>query len=394
MLGHIDRITRNYILGWAADPERPNDHVSLAIVVDGRKIANSKASIHNEHLSRIFAGSTGRYGFRFEFDWPLSIFEDHSVEVRFENDEIVPNGKARLLRICSSLDPNRSKSEHELLPVIVTSTGRAGSSFCMALLAKNAHVAVGGDHPYEVKLLTYYAQALRVLCSQADRLRSCDPDTMAAYPNRFHIGFNPFNDEIFGNAPALSNYWNNVVPTDLANAFSMQIEKYYGVVAEMKDKKAIRSFAEKAQPNPLVRAATTAMFGKIREIVLIRDPRDLLCSYKAFWKSEPMGAIRTIKSQMDYLVRHKQSPKDDVLFVKYEDLVADPEKIVQGIYRFIDVEDGPSGADGRQADVFTKHGTSGSPEKSIGRWKNDLNKEERQACAEQFSTVLEEFCYE
>jgi hypothetical protein len=40
------------------------------------------------------------------------------------------------------------------------------------------------------------------------------------------------------------------------------------------------------------------------------------------------------------------------------------------------------------------HGTSGSPEASIGRWRNDLSPEFRLAVEEKFGDLLREFGYE
>jgi hypothetical protein len=40
------------------------------------------------------------------------------------------------------------------------------------------------------------------------------------------------------------------------------------------------------------------------------------------------------------------------------------------------------------------HGTSGSPEASIGRWRNDLSPELRVAVEAQFGDLLREFGYE
>jgi hypothetical protein len=40
------------------------------------------------------------------------------------------------------------------------------------------------------------------------------------------------------------------------------------------------------------------------------------------------------------------------------------------------------------------HGTAGSPESSIGRWRNDLSPELRSAVEEMFGDLLSDFGYE
>jgi hypothetical protein len=43
--------------------------------------------------------------------------------------------------------------------------------------------------------------------------------------------------------------------------------------------------------------------------------------------------------------------------------------------------------------MFKVHGTSGSPQASIGRWKSDLPSELRESCSSKWQEFLQEFNY-
>jgi hypothetical protein len=278
-------------------------------------------------------------------------------------------------------------------PLLVTSTGRSGSSLFMGRLAAHPNIIVGGDHPHETKMIFYYTLAFRTLVSEADRERSSHPDTMGNAVNRFAIGFNPFNDAAAARNPLLSAYFNKTAPTILAESFRLLIAEYYEAVRMGTGKTVMRYFAEKVQPNLLTRQTAELMFGSIKEIVLVRDPRDLLCSYKSFWNSDPTGAVTTINTQLDYIARLRAEQRSDTLFVKYEDLTLQPDATLDRVCDFLEVPHHQLQREDREAAVFTRHGTSKSPEASVGRWRDDLSGEELALASDKFSKFLEVFEY-
>ena len=394
MLGYVDFVSRSSIAGWAADQELPSREVEVGILVDGRPHGQAIANQQRDQLRLVFPGATGQYGFRFEFEWPLNVFESHEVEVVVRGSgELLPNGCHTIPKIGVGQAP-RPRRAAGMKPILVTSTGRAGSSLCMARLGSHPRLVVGGDYPYETLLLSYYALALRTLTSQADRARSMNPDAMLGPQFRFQVGYNPFNYVNAGQPPALREYWNNHVPHLLAGTFSRLISDYYRAASKSTGKLRVKFFAEKAQPNPIVRQATQVMFGDIREIVLIRDPRDLLCSYKAFWKAPAEASVERIYSQLEALgsLRNKHLP--EAVFIRYEDMILEPDATMSRIWSFIGLDSPEPSADLSEEAMFERHGTSGSPEQSIGRWRNDLSTEEIQICRKKFGKFLEVFGYD
>ena len=74
--------------------------------------------------------------------------------------------------------------------------------------------------------------------------------------------------------------------------------------------------------------------------------------------------------------------------VRYEDLVLEPEQTLGRICALLELEAGPAEQREAEAATFQRHGTSGSPQESIGRWRNELTEEERELCETAFGDFL------
>ena len=134
------------------------------------------------------------------------------------------------------------------------------------------------------------------------------------------------------------------------------------------------------------------MFPKIRELVLIRDLRDVVCSAKASSGAafdRVMDAAKTTARQLMAIYAERDS---SVLFLKYEDFVLDNVQIVANIFRFLGLAPVASHQESMHK-LFATHGTSATPAASIGRWRSDLTAEQCKKC-EDFNEFLEKFGYE
>ena len=129
-------------------------------------------------------------------------------------------------------------------------------------------------------------------------------------------------------------------------------------------------------PIALQTALPTARF-----VVLVRDPRDFICSLRAFMKRESaqkidpyiqMDATRQAQDWLqvydgyiNYLERH--------LVVRYEDLVRDGESVTRRILEFLGLDPDVDLSSAEDGVVFQTHGTSSTATSSIGRWREDLS---------------------
>ena len=380
LIGHVDVLTRSRVSGWVANKAAPHVPLAIAVHVNGERIGHAVADGLREDLIGTFPGSTGCHGFVYNFTPPLSMFVDQEISLLI-NDTILPSP-----RFAHKL----AAVGQESLPLLVTSAGRSGSTLMMNRLHAHPEVVLMNHHPAEVKLLSYYAHALRILSSPADHERSTDPDLMATDP--YHIGFNPYHDPLLYPHQLMDAYWGRTVPLTLSRNFRDLIIGYYDGVRMVQGKTSMRYLAEKTPPDPMVRQAATLMFGGFREIVLLRDPRDLVCSYNAFWTTPWDEARMLVRSQLSPILQLFKQHSPYHIFVKYENLTLKSGPAVREIFAFLRL-DHVAEAEANDASVFQKHGTSKSPAASVGRWRDALPTEQISLCNKEFAEYLDLFGY-
>jgi Sulfotransferase family len=275
------------------------------------------------------------------------------------------------------------------LPLLMMSMGRSGSTLMMELLRRHPSIIVAGPKPYEVKLLTYYALSLAMMTGEAHRTLSLDADKMGVVHNRYAIGRNPFNDQAYSRSSAVRKYWEHRAPAVLGPAFRRAVVEYYDAEREAAGRRSFAVFAEKVLPNDFLRDGVRAMFPEARVMLLVRDPRDTLCSYRDFWHEDPAEAERLIDNHLMLLLRLQQQP--DVLLTRYEDLIADRTATLARIWQYLGIPavDLPNVAD----DSATGHVTSPSVAASIGRWRRDLSEADRTRLNQMWRPALAELRY-
>jgi len=327
--GHVDEISRRRVAGWAVDMENPLEPVSISIIINGKERGRIKAEAYRHNLKESLGdGATGHHAFHFEFEPPLSRFGEFRVEVKFaHHNQHVSNG--------SKLLPRPTQAEVPLLPVILTSVGRSGSTLMMSELAHRPEIVTDAAYPFEVKLVAYYSAAFDVLVATQDRANSTDPLTMFAAKNRSKIGHNPYNSPEYYQGPKrvnLSDFFLRHVPDQYSDLFHRLILKYYDVLRVEQKKHSARFFAEKGEIDEVAREGARLFFGEVREIVILRDPRDLLCSAAAFWKMPRLEAFQMLQTTLPRLEQIYQAGGSDTHFIRYEDLIRKPSETWRGIY--------------------------------------------------------------
>jgi hypothetical protein len=392
--GHVDQVTRHTVTGWAFNEDAPETAVKVIISVNGLAVGGVLADRFREDLTTLGEGLTGKYGFQYSFDPSLSLFLENEVEVTFQQTaRLLPEGR-KSLRTLANTSP-RSGSP---VPILVTAMGRSGTSLLMNRLASHEDVVVAGEFPFEIKMLSYYSLAFRTLVSEGERDRSTDPDTMASEAARFGIGFNPFNhpdySSVIGNQALHDDFFLGEAPAIIGEGFKHIILRYYDLVRIKSGKTSQKFLAEKIHPDLTSRLGPRFLFGAVKEIVLIRDPRDLLCSFDSHWKFSGDRAIESIAYTMDAMAAICQEQRDDVIVVKFEDLVLRQPDTLGTIASFLEVNGKLDGDISGDASRFESHGTTQTPEASVGRWKRDLPEELLGKCLPKFSKYLALFDYE
>jgi hypothetical protein len=266
----------------------------------------------------------------------------------------------------------------------------------MTYLSLHPAIIVAHRHPHEIKLASYYAAALGVLTATADREHSTDPDRMVS--DYLRVGFNPFNRPSFYSIAhdhtKLEHFFEIEAPQRTASAFRDIVLRYYELLARDYAKNTARYFAEKITLHGAPRLGIRALFGPVREIVLVRDPRDLLCSARAFWALDPSSALASVGEANRAILRLRATGDEDTAFIRYEDLITDPSGTLDQIADFIGVNEPFATAAGAGNGVLTSHATSESPQASMGRWRTELSADEITKCENMYGPFLDAFGYQ
>jgi hypothetical protein len=148
-----------------------------------------------------------------------------------------------------------------------------------------------------------------------------------------------------------------------------------------------------------------------KEIFLVRDFRDVVCSIFAFNASRGHMDFgrEVVKTDEEYIpvlgqavqrlfenYRHRRKHS---LLVRYEDLICNPTPTIKTILKYLELEASEAAiADlirkaNQDSPELQKHRTSASPQASIGRWRCDLSEPLQRLCRLTFDDLLRDFGY-
>ena len=358
--GHIDRLDRHYLSGWAIDTENPDALVDVAVWVNGHEWQRVKADNPRNDLRERGDFGNGEHGFTYLFDRPMSLLTRYKIQLIGHC-----NGQSAPL-VTQDLGPSHSISPSRE-PILVTASGRSGTTILMKHLLDSPSILVADKYPYEMKILTYYATAFDILTKSGNHIGS--PDLGEMFSKVAPLGPNPFNHYEY----------ERVTPNN----------------KEQTGQQSCVYFAEKADILHSTRAFTRMAFGGTKEIVLLRDPRDLFCSYRSFWQTPMDVAISALKAVTNSLLALvNDSEKNNMIFIKYEDLVLQKEAVLQRLSEFLNLDTVMRTDPEEERKLFQKHGSSEDASASVGRWRRDMSSEQLSMFATPFDSFFRAFDYE
>ena len=298
-------------------------------------------------------------------------------------------------------------------PLMLTAIGRSGTTWVMKLLSQHPEIATSDFYPYEVKQSAYWMQLLKILTDPADFDVSSHPDkfdvTMSA------IGHNPYTYPHYLNqyndGSDLTKYYSSTLIENTVKFATNQVDEFYSLVAADANKPTAKYFAEKFVPTHL-----QSLYGDVyqdaKEIILVRDFRDVLCSAKSFNEKRNSVAFGRERVSDDFewvqhvskagikrMVNALQERRKTAFVLKYEDVILQPEKVLTELFKYLGVETSETMVQDiiRSASEVNAsmdaHKTTKNPADSIGRWRNDMSVELQELCAQEMGPLLKEFGY-
>jgi hypothetical protein len=296
-------------------------------------------------------------------------------------------------------------------PVLVTTLGRSGSTALTTLLCHHPDAAGYRTWELETRVVSYWAGVLQALARPGSYERQLHP--AGGMQGLWWSGERPPHPNFGAEEPILPVLGRSGVEA-LASFCRSQIGLAGAALAAAAGKPHARYMVEKAQPHHLrsVPEVAEELDPRSREVVLVRDFRDVACSMLAYSRRGPSKQFGPAGATAEDMVRwlshngarglvdYMQRRGDRAHLMRYEDLVTRPEATLTRLLEFI-------GADSRSAtatamvealaqerDRAVHHATTTSAEQSIGRWRNELDGDQQKLAEHLFRPHLDAFGYE
>lgn len=240
----------------------------------------------------------------------------------------------------------------------------------MALLATSPRIALDRVYPYENRYLAYLCRLVGYVDVPFKHSDQWNMQQLLEGADT-RIGPFPFTptsiDASDFAARAITHLW---------FAFSESLATLEGL--------SYRYYAEKTWGNNLELLAGAGL--KPRLINLVRDPRDVAASIRAFDRKRGYYGFgrQAGQSEADYLGQlvkamgkalaqmQLRAEHHDHFWLRYEDLIADRGSVVARLSGWLDLEL-EAGTPSLHSSVYRRHSTTPNPEASIGRWREDLS---------------------
>ena len=401
------------LAGWVIGRERPvlsvevthNDFVLCRIPVS---LQRTDVARHQAAIS--WAGTSGFRGQINALGLPPNFTLILQAVLRGETE--ADRVRIPIAQLSGSHSGLRSGYTPRRQPLMVTALGRSGTTWLMRLLSGDEEIAAATSYPYEIRVGVYWMQVLQVLSSPANHAQSTKPDGFET--NLYSIGscpyFHPAYLEGLERGESLNSWFSDDYIQDLARFSQQSIDRYYDIVAQSRGTDQTRFFMEKNLGGhiPWVYSNT---YEAPREIVLIRDFRDMFCSSRAFNEKRGYAAFgKQLASNDEEWIRNRyrgirklvdswKERKDRAFLLRYEDLILRPEQSLVAVLEYLGLE----GSDERARQLLKKarkdtpqleaHRTTSDPASSVGRWKRDMDPETQKLFHSVFADVLAEFGY-
>ncbi len=395
------------LAGWVLGRRSPA--LRVEVVHEGRVILRSPVCAPTPDLADRYPDlpGAGNCGFRvmvgllgMPLEFELSLF------ALFKDGHRLP-----LARLGVQRKPLSSGFRPVLQPLMVTSLGRMGTTRLMQLLREHPSIVVHSRYPYEARVLSYCTFMFKTHSEMMNLIQQVDPfGYLSGFFGHLHPGYiRPIG---YGAIDYQFRHRFELIYTEQALAsLQRSVDEFYLRLAAEQGKRGALFLAEKMYPGDIP-PQVWELYPGAREIILVRDLRDMICSVLAFNRKrgfvdfgrqcvstdEEYIETRVRAGAMRLLNSWKQRAGKAYL-LRYEDLILNPEEALSGILRYLGLDDPPSVVEGvlkrasGDAPELRIHRTTPDPAASIGRWKREMSPEMQALCNDLLGEILREFGY-
>jgi hypothetical protein len=391
------------LLGWALGDSAPL--ASIEVLQEGRIVASGAPREARPDIAVAFpaAASAERCGFRVSVG---------ALDLRQEFElSIVARGEgfhAQIGQIRGERAPLPAGSGDLIQPLMVNTIGRSGSTWLVWLLSCLPEAVAFSPWARDARVGTYWISVLQSLARPQSYLAQLVPGPLEQ--RTWWLDRDDLKAGVGGNRE-LESWLGGEAVESLAEVSRSRIEAFYSQLAGPAERP--RYFVEKYLPYQLTPDLLGEMYSGAREVILVRDFRDMLCSviafnrkrgYEAFGRADAGSDAEyvetTVCNSARRLLRRMRELGDAAHLVRYEDLIEAPAATFGELMAHLGLEPSEEAvaatlerADS-EAPKVDQHRTTDKASASIGRWKRDLSPQLAEVCAEVLDPVLEEFGYE
>lgn len=387
---------RGYAVGTAA----PVSHVELSVA--GRPVRRvscnaARPALAAERPDLPGAGSSGFYATLSALDLP------QEFELRL--DALLPDGgRAGIALIRGRRAAFTSSFAPRLQPLMVTGPGRAGSTIFMQMLAGHPNIAVHPPFDEEPRVATFWVDVLRALARPESWLRQINP--AGRLDGDWWLGRGDFVPRRL-RSESLQGWFAGQAVEDVAAFAQSRIEAVYAQIEAEHGKSDATYFAEKLR-NDSVPDLMWELYPGAREVVLVRDPRDVFISVLAARRKRgvralPEDRVRWVEDEFRGRIMSVfdswRRRSDRAHLVRYEDLMMRPRETLSAVADYLGLGTGAEVIEpmidsaGRRLPGMEEHRTTADTASSIGRWRRDLEPRLVEACERAVGPALEAWGY-
>ena len=277
----------------------------------------------------------------------------------------------------------------------------------MRLLSVHPEIAVLDYYPYECRAGIYWMHAAKVLSEPAE-LETSKFD--AFMDDMLSVRQHPINQDPYKLSPGVREFFRLHHPGQVARFCVENTQRFYECVARDNGLGTVRYFAEKSVPSHIAWVAGS-LYSRGKEIVLVRDFRDVFCSVRAFNKKRGFQGfgregfpndeqyVRALSDAGSALADYWRQRDKISLLVRYEDLISHPERELRRILDYLDLDSSSAAVaelarrGAKDTEELRFHRTSENPADSTGRWRKDLPPDQQALFTDCLRAPLESFGY-